>query len=66
MRGAILYAAGDVRCEERADPMITSLTALWWPPLSSQPKTSSRACWHCPTSWPPAGMPQSRPGSSRV
>jgi threonine dehydrogenase-like Zn-dependent dehydrogenase len=22
MRGAILYAPGDVRCEERADPMI--------------------------------------------
>ena len=26
MRGAILYAAGDVRCEERADPMIMEPT----------------------------------------
>jgi hypothetical protein len=26
MRGVILYAPGDVRCEERADPMIMDPT----------------------------------------
>lgn len=26
MRGAIIYGSGDVRCEERADPMIIEPT----------------------------------------